>query len=429
MVCPNCQNRISEGDEFCGYCGQKVENQDASKDEQRKFLYKYKLRNINLLIAKRHIKNAYIAGAISIGITVLILSFGIFDSIYWFDVIIFALLVSGVYRKNTLSAIVLVIYFLIGKTFQFIELEHISFWSIIVALIFLNYYYLGMLGVIKYNRLVDGKKSNNKNLILGIVYGVLAAVFIGYLAYTMFFGTYIDEDYLAPLSQEQISAVVMLVCIGDDGEYVSYGSGVIVNSDEGNILTNRHVITNEDWSIIETSPTCHVGVTEDISQPPVFKYYADLVAYSPAPDTYEEDDFDIAVLDIYDVCPRDECEDAPLHLPSSFPYLEMGDSEDLILGSYVSILGYPESGGDTFNFTEGIISGQLGNFTLKTDAKIDSGNSGGAALNAYNQLIGIPSWVLSGEIESIGYIIEIDAIYDWLNNKVIPSESAIVPFQ
>jgi len=423
MICSKCQNKISEGDEFCGYCGQKVAN-----NKQEKFLNKYRLRNIDLSTAEKHIRNAYIAGAISIGITVLAIYFGIFDSIYWFDVIIFALLVSGVYRKNTFSAVVLVIYFLIGKTFQFIELGYVSFWPMIVALIFLNYYYLGVLGVIKYNRLVDRKKSNNKNLILGIIYGVLAAAFIGYLVYTMFFGAYIDEDYLTPLSQEQISAVVMLVCIGDDGESISYGSGVIVNSDEGNIITNRHVVTNNDWSIIETSPTCHVGVTEDISQPPVFKYYADLVAYSPEPETYEEEDFDIAVLDIYDVCPREECEDAPLYLPSSFPYLEMGYSDELVLGSYVSVLGYPETGGGTFNFTEGILSGRLGDFILKTDAKIDSGNSGGAALNGYNQLIGIPSWALLGEAESIGYIIGIDAIYDWFENKAIPSGSVIVPF-
>lgn len=428
MICINCQNKISEDDEFCGYCGQKVKNQEMTKDKEEGFFDKYKLCNINLSTANKHIKGAYIAGAISFIVTLMAVVFGVVEPIYWFDVGIIALLVFGVYKKDTVSAVILLLYFLASKLIQITE-SSLSVYQIVISLVFLHYFYLGMLGVIRHNRLIKKEKSSSKSLIFGIIIGILVTTFLGYLVYTMFFGTYTDEDYFAPLSQEQISAVVMLVCVGDDGESVTYGSGIIVNPDEGNIITNRHVITNDDWSIIETSPTCHVGVTEDISQPPVFKYYADLVAYSPKPETDEEYDFDIAVLDIYDVCPREECEDAPLYLPLSFPYLEMGYSDDLIFGSYVSILGYPEIGGDTLNFTEGIISGRSGDYILKTDAKIDNGNSGGAALNVYNQLIGIPSWTLSGDAESMGYIIGVDAIYDWLNNKVIPSESIIVPFK
>ena len=443
MKCSYCNSEISMEDLFCGICGQKINKasesisiNDYRKDsefnkEKKKdsFFDKYKLKNISLNKAGKYVKNACIAGIISIGITALMLLFNVIDSIYWIDLILFTLLLFGLYKKNTFSAVIIFIYFLIGKVIQFSEVDKISLPAIILAFIFLHYFYLGILGVVKHNKLVKKKRSATKNLIFGIVIGVLAVIFLGYLAF-MFIEPYINEDYLAPLSQEQISAIVMLVCPSDyDTEYISFGSGVIMNPETGNIITNRHVVTNEDGSIIGSSPTCFVGITEDISQPPKLKYLADLVAYSPETKMDEEYDFDIAVLYIYDVCSRDICEEAPLALPLNFPYLDAGYSEELVLGSYVSIAGYPESGGGTFNFTEGIISGKLGNFVLKTDAKIDLGNSGGAALNEYNQLIGIPTWTISGEIEAMGYIIGIDAIYDWYEKRVVPSESTIVPFE
>jgi len=220
------------------------------------------------------------------------------------------------------------------------------------------------------------------------------------------------------LTEDQISAIVELWCPEDEYDtsgFISIGSGTIVSSD-GLIFTNRHVISNSDWSIIQSSPTCYVGVTEDISQPAKIKYMADLLAYSPETDDFF--DFDVAILYIYDICY--ECPDAPSSLPAEFSYLDLGYSSDLSPGDYVAIAGYPEIGAGTWNFTEGIISGRVGDFVLKTDAKIDSGNSGGSALNSKNELIGIPTWTISGQAESIGYVIEIDDVYDWFQEDVLP---------
>jgi len=235
-----------------------------------------------------------------------------------------------------------------------------------------------------------------------------------------------EEYFLPPLTQEQISAVVELWCPDDDynySGYISIGSGSIV-SPEGIIITNRHVISNEDWSVIRSTPTCYVAITEDIAQSPIVKYAASLVAYAPATDDYF--DFDVAILYINDVCR--ECEGAPSSLPSSFSYLDLGYSDVLAPGDYVAIAGYPGIGAGTFNFTDGIISGRVGEFILKTDAKIDSGNSGGSALNSKNQLIGAPTWTISGQAESMGYIIAIDQIVEWYETKVVPSDSVIVPY-
>ena len=235
-----------------------------------------------------------------------------------------------------------------------------------------------------------------------------------------------DEYFLPPLTQEQISAVVELWCPDDNYNntgYISIGSGSIV-SPEGIIITNRHVISNEDWSVIKSAPTCYVAITGDIAWPPVVKYAANLIAYAPVTNDYF--DFDVAILYINDVCR--ECEGAPSILPQSFSYLDLGYSDILAPGDYVAVAGYPEIGAGTFNFTDGIISGRVGEFVLKTDAKIDSGNSGGSVLNARNQLIGVPTWTISGRAESMGYVIGIDQVVEWYETKVIPSDSVIVPY-
>ena len=235
-----------------------------------------------------------------------------------------------------------------------------------------------------------------------------------------------EEYFLPPLTQEQISAVVELWCPDDNYNntgYISIGSGSIVSS-EGIIITNRHVISNEDWSVIKSTPTCYVAITGDIAWSPIVKYAANLIAYAPTTNDYF--DFDVAILYINDVCR--ECEGAPSSLPSSFSYLDLGYSDILAPGDYVAIAGYPEIGAGTFNFTDGVISGRVGEFVLKTDAKIDSGNSGGSALNSKNQLIGVPTWTISGHAESMGYVIGIDQIIEWYETKVVPSDSVIVPY-
>ncbi len=240
-----------------------------------------------------------------------------------------------------------------------------------------------------------------------------------------------DDGSAPPLTKDQISTIVQLWCPDDDynsSGFISIGSGTIVDL-EGVIITNRHVVSNYDWSVIRSSPTCYVAVTENIAYPPEIKYMADLVAYAPPPAGYpnvENFDYDVAVLYIFDVC--HECEGAPKALPPNFSYLKLGYSDILKPGDYVAIAGYPQIGAGTFNFTEGIISGRVGEFVLKTDAKIDSGNSGGSVLDNKNRLVGIPTWTISGPAESMGYVIGIDQILEWWEEKVLPSESLDVPY-
>ncbi len=80
------------------------------------------------------------------------------------------------------------------------------------------------------------------------------------------------------------------------------------------------------------------------------------------------------------------------------------------LGDETIILGYPSIGSQTdITATEGIISGYDGDYFI-TSAKIDHGNSGGAAiLEKGNCYLGIPSFAVAGSIESLSRILDINA--------------------
>lgn len=76
------------------------------------------------------------------------------------------------------------------------------------------------------------------------------------------------------------------------------------------------------------------------------------------------------------------------------------------VGDEVVILGYPSVGSkDSITATEGIISGFDGEYYV-TSAKIERGNSGGAAIHLQNDcFIGIPTLVYVGRVESLARIL------------------------
>lgn len=80
---------------------------------------------------------------------------------------------------------------------------------------------------------------------------------------------------------------------------------------------------------------------------------------------------------------------------NNFPFLELGDSRAVKLLEDIFIIGFPEKGGATVTINTGVVEGKdtLNNW-IKTDARLIHGNSGGAAVNARGQLIGIPTKVV-----------------------------------
>lgn len=164
-----------------------------------------------------------------------------------------------------------------------------------------------------------------------------------------------------------------------------HGSGNIISAN-GYILTNYHVVV-DDYDQIYPYHAISMSSPDDISQAPQHRYWARYVL--------GHKDDDLAILQIFSQVDGSE-------VTRVFSGLPLGNASSLQLGDTLRIIGYPGVGGDTLTFTSGIFSGWIdedldgaGRRWLKTDTRIASGNSGGAAFATDGSLIGIPSVVYS----------------------------------
>jgi S1-C subfamily serine protease len=144
---------------------------------------------------------------------------------------------------------------------------------------------------------------------------------------------------------------------------IAAGSGVIVDSKRGLVVTNFHVVENA--SAVE------VGLYNGHA------VHAQVLGVAPK--------LDLAVLKVGE---------------HNLPSLPLGDSSKLSVGDYVLAIGNPFGLGQTV--TSGIVSAlnrSLGQNDdrrfIQTDAPINPGNSGGALINAKGEVVGINSALLS----------------------------------
>jgi serine protease DegS len=150
----------------------------------------------------------------------------------------------------------------------------------------------------------------------------------------------------------------------------SLGSGVIVDRD-GHLVTNHHVIQGADEIRVQLADG-RVATPSIVGTDP---------------------DTDLAVL-------RVDVKDPP--------FMTMGRSNEVRAGDVVLAIGNPFGLSQTV--TQGIVSatgrGRLGvaDFEdfIQTDAAINFGNSGGALINTYGELIGINTAVLSQALGTDG---------------------------
>jgi len=200
----------------------------------------------------------------------------------------------------------------------------------------------------------------------------------------------------------ELAAVVIVACPIDYNDNWNIGSGTII-SEEGVILTNYHVIQDTSQHY------CTIGITNDLSKEPEYIFYADYVFSMDGEEfTVLNKELDVALLEIVEI-------ETGYQFPNEFPAIsKIGDSDVLNFNDKVYVVGYPSFGGGTITFTEGVVSGRVGDDLIKTSAKIDSGNSGGAAFNEKGEFVGIPTLIGEGTIEGLGYIVGIDSIKYWL---------------
>ena len=188
-----------------------------------------------------------------------------------------------------------------------------------------------------------------------------------------------------------IKSTVKLLCPVDT-QKASQGSGTIIDS-SGTILTNKHVVVG--------TLGCLIGFINDFNDEPYFgeRQIADIVKMSP--------DQDIAILKIRN--PQNKI----------LPNIDIArGSNNPRLGAKITTYGFPAKFGTKVTYTSGDFSGTDGTY-IKTTAILEYGNSGGGAYLKDGTFIGIPSAVVRGELNALGYILSINAINSWLNNSSI----------
>lgn len=196
-----------------------------------------------------------------------------------------------------------------------------------------------------------------------------------------------------------LSSVVNIFCDNKEG-----GSGTIL-ADTGLILTNNHVITG--------SVNCLVTLPDPNTGEPISIYQAKPLIYPGLSKQY-----DLAALSIYSAYTDSEGKSWGTY-PTTFQIYDnpAGCSTTTFkLGDPIKIYGYPvTSGGYNLTVTEGVISSFANDGTVLTSAKIDSGNSGGLAVDQSGCMIGIPSAVQQGNYQNLGVIIPNNLILEFIN--------------
>jgi serine protease Do len=198
----------------------------------------------------------------------------------------------------------------------------------------------------------------------------------------------IPTNSLAPMLSKVLPSVVNIYAVGQANpnqeptvdangkpqpphKFLAVGSGVIIDSDHGLILTNSHVVRGADTITV----TLNNGVQSK----------AKVIGLDPPSD--------VAVIQIN---------------TKNLVAISIANSDQLKVGDFVVAIGSPF--GLNQSVTSGIVSGlqrsDLGiegyeNF-IQTDAPINPGNSGGALVNLNGQLVGINTAIVGPNGTNIG---------------------------
>lgn len=187
--------------------------------------------------------------------------------------------------------------------------------------------------------------------------------------------------------------------LNDQLSAVSQGSGTLI-SDKGEVLTNAHVVMDEDLN--KPYDVFSVCVIENVSSSPVCRFVANLQRY--------DEKIDLAILSI-------DGNDLMTGFSDAFPTLQFSHQYEAVDQEQVTVKGFPVTGGSTLNTTKGVVSGfetYNGYHYIKTDADIDSGNSGGTMLNKDGYFIGIPTYIVSNN-DTVGRALSITDAKTWIN--------------
>jgi S1-C subfamily serine protease len=227
----------------------------------------------------------------------------------------------------------------------------------------------------------------------------------------------ITPTALNPLPWQAVVQIEAIVEVYDKETVGWAGSGTIISAD-GLILTNARLVLSDRFYQVR-SLVVSLTVAEDA--PPVPTYYASIVQ--------ADETLDLAVIK-----PYKDLDGNPLNYDLlNLPFVPLGDSYELNVGDSINILGYPEIKGETGTLTltreeirDIIPEENSGNHAIiQTSSMISGGYSGGSAVNAEGELIGVPTLVGSGDLNDV--IADCNALVDTNRDGYIDYNDSCVP--
>ena len=207
---------------------------------------------------------------------------------------------------------------------------------------------------------------------------------------------YQNNEYdISSLIQKWRNYIAYIECTWENllGKNVVYrGSGLFKSV---GVVTNLHVISQTSYTGEITRPKYCIVVLPDDQE--VFVNEENIYKWS------DEYDYDIGFLFI-----QNQTQNMQNLARLNPPICE----NKALIGDEILILGYPIIGSrQDITVTEGIISGYEGGYYI-TSAKIEQGNSGGAAILIKGDCwLGIPTFAELGNIESLGRILDSRLLY------------------
>lgn len=212
---------------------------------------------------------------------------------------------------------------------------------------------------------------------------------VGWSTKPVFSGTSNGNTDTAELNAEQVyakcaSAVFTIYAGASDGESYSQGSGFFIDA-SGTAVTNYHVIENK----------------------------VDGLAYLSSTDEKFE------ILGVYDYDKTSDWAVIKVDCKGN-DFLKVGDPSTIVSGATVFAIGSPKGLTDTI--TQGIISNPSrvvdGVSYIQMDAAITHGNSGGALINKYGEVIGINSAVLEHGMLGLNFALPVSKVMKYSSEKL-----------
>ncbi|MFH1712551.1 MAG: trypsin-like peptidase domain-containing protein [Patescibacteria group bacterium] len=211
--------------------------------------------------------------------------------------------------------------------------------------------------------------------------------------------TYLPDDKKPLVDQENYARnvdSVAYITIEDEFGDVYTGAGTILTAN-GLILTNHHVLDGAQKVVVTTLEQGNFAVEQVIASDRLL-------------------DIAFIKIDAQDLTP-----------------LAIGDSDSVAVGDKTLVIGHPES------FLHSLSLGNVGGLrTYETSDRpqlqitnpISEGSSGGAVLNEYGELIGIPTWFLDYEdnivqVQNLNFAIPINEAVAMLRGEEV-EESEIL---